>query len=79
MVAQLSRAAEPEPEPSAERGPVVAVYTGGYLPYLTPAPRPGGDRRAVTDPGLATFEDLADRQPGSLFPVRSRRSVSSSD
>ncbi len=77
VVAELSRAAEPEPEaePAEPRGPVVAVYANSYIPFLAPAggplPPPSGTQ--------ASFEDLAKRQPGSLFPVRPRRQLSSND
>ena len=77
VVAELSRAAEPEsdPEPDEVRRPVVAVYANSYIPFLAP---PGGPLPPPT--GLqASFEDLARRQPGSLFPIRPQRHLTSSE
>lgn len=74
-VAELGRAARSEPEP-AERasGPLVAVYTGGGLPFaafpvIGPAPAPAPGPPAGRQ---ASFEDLVDRQPSSPFRVRPR-------
>lgn len=80
-VAELGRARQAEAEPPAgSSGPLVAVYTGGGLPFaafpvigpaLPHAPAPPAARPS-------SFEDLVDRQPGSLFPIR-RRHLTSSD
>lgn len=78
VVAQLARASEPEPEaePLRNRAPLVAVYTGAYVPYL--APRSGPVPPVVSDE-QATFEDLVGRPPGSLFPILPRRHLTSSE
>jgi hypothetical protein len=78
VVAELSRAAasQPAPRPPEPRGPLVAVYTGGYFPFGLTA---GVGAPAPVAPEQATFDDLVDRQPGSLFPVRPRRHLSSRD
>ncbi len=76
VVAELSRAAEAQPEPVAVRGPLVAVYSGGYFPFVAPA---AGVAPPAAGPGQATFDDLANRQPGSLFPIRPRRHLVSND
>ncbi|MFQ5349005.1 MAG: hypothetical protein ACE5EG_01025 [Thermoanaerobaculia bacterium] len=77
VVAELSRAAEPEPPPRpiATHGPLVAVYPGAFFPFVAPA----ASVPAVGGPEQATFEELAKRQPGSLFPVRPRRHLTSSE
>lgn len=74
VVAQLSRAAAPQEEPAPPvRGPLVAVYPGGYYPFAVAPTVVAGAAQAVVAPEQATFEDLVDRQPGSLFPVQPRR------
>ncbi len=83
-VAQLSRSAASDSEPPAgrrplggHRGRVVAVFPGTYFPFLVgvAAPRreqaPDGLDPASSPP--ASFEDLLDRQPGSLMPLRPAR------
>ena len=76
VVAQLSRAAESEPEPTPAGGAVVAVYPGGYYPFAVAPASPGSapaPAPAPTAPAQADYDQLAKRQPGSLFPVPQRR------
>jgi hypothetical protein len=79
VVAELSRAAEPDPEPEPKpvetRGPL-AVYPGGYFPFLVP---PAGAAPLVAGPQQVTLEDVANRQPGSLFPVQPSRQLDSKE
>lgn len=76
VVAQLSQAAEPDPEPIPiqAHGPLVAVYPG-YFPFVAPI----GPAPPAAGPGQSDFDDLARRQPGSLFPIQPRRHLKSSD
>lgn len=75
-VAQLSRAAEPEPEPEESRGPLVAVFSGGFFAHGPPL---AGVPARVAAPPAVTYDDLVTRQPGSLFPVEPRRHLTSSE
>ncbi len=81
-VAQLSRSKQeaeepPRRAPAAGGSPLVAVFPG-YFPFLVANPRAvgaGGTAAApaASHPDAASFDDLIDRQPGSLFPVAPRR------
>ncbi len=75
VVAELSRAAEPAPEPAEPRGPFVGVYATSYIPFLAPPTGPV----PLAGPGQVTLADLENRQPGSLFPIQPRRHLTSSE
>lgn len=76
VVAEVSRATEPEIEPARAGGTVVAVYPGGYFPVTAPPPPPVPP---PASPPPSDYDRLAGRQPGSLFPVPPRRHLTSSE
>ncbi len=74
VTVELTRAARAEPppapprEPVAARGQLVAVVSGGYFPFAARVGRPP----VAANDETASYDDLVDRQPGSLLPVRPR-------
>ena len=77
VVAQLSRAAEPEPAapPAATSGPVVAVFPG-YFSFGSAAAAAGQPPSAAAG---GVYDELARRQPGSLLPVPQPRRPTSGE
>ncbi len=73
-VAELRRAAQSGPATTAApQVPQVAVFAAGGLPFVGFTPGHLVPRSRRPAPPQADFEDLVDRQPGSLFPVQPRR------
>jgi hypothetical protein len=76
VVAELAQATEPAPapQPNETRGPVMAIYPGVYFPFWAPSSVPPvGAEPPDGQRDRTTFDDLAGRQPGSLFPIQPPR------